>query len=60
MPILRNPPKPKNFNRNAELPFELRLEDFEIAELTKYQWAPDFNGLARTGQQSFRIQSEIA
>jgi len=37
MPIRRNRPKPGNFNQNAELPFELRLEDFEIANLTKYQ-----------------------
>jgi hypothetical protein len=37
MAIRRNRPKPENFNRNAELPFEFRLEDFEIAELTKYQ-----------------------
>jgi hypothetical protein len=37
MPMRRNQPKPGNFNRNAELPFQLRLEDFEIADLTKYQ-----------------------
>ena len=33
----RNRPKPRNFNRNAELPFQLRLGDFEIADLTRYQ-----------------------
>jgi len=37
MPIRRNRPKPENFNRNTELPSQLRLQDFEIADLTKYQ-----------------------
>ena len=37
MPIQRNRPKPENFNRSAKLPFQLRLEDFEIADLAKYQ-----------------------
>jgi predicted membrane GTPase involved in stress response len=37
MPIRRNRPKNENFNRDADLPFQLRLEDFEIADLTKYQ-----------------------
>ena len=37
MPIGRKRPKPENFNRNANLPFRLRLEDFEIAMLRKYQ-----------------------
>ena len=33
----RNRPKLDNFNRHVELPFQLRHEDFEIADLTKYQ-----------------------
>jgi hypothetical protein len=37
MPIRRNRPKAESFNRDADLPFQLRLEDFEIADLTKYQ-----------------------
>src|SRR5438034_1376293 len=37
MAIRRNRPKPENFNRNAKLPFQLRLEDLQIADLTKYQ-----------------------
>jgi hypothetical protein len=37
MPIRRNRPKLDNFNRSATLPFQLRLKDFEIADLTKYQ-----------------------
>jgi hypothetical protein len=37
MPAERNRPKRDCFNPNANLPFQLRLEDFEIAELTKYQ-----------------------
>lgn len=37
MAMRRNRPKPENFNRNAKLPFQLRLEDLQIAYLTKYQ-----------------------
>src|SRR5437773_12210053 len=37
MAIRRNRPKPENFNRNAKLPFQLRLEDLQIGDLTKYQ-----------------------
>src|SRR6266480_915802 len=37
MRIRRNRPKPENLNRNATLRFQLRLENFEISDLTKYQ-----------------------
>ena len=37
MSTRRNRPKSENFNRDAELPFQLRLKDFEIADLTNYQ-----------------------
>jgi hypothetical protein len=37
MPIRRNRPKPEKFNRAAKMPLQLRLEDFETADLTKYQ-----------------------
>jgi hypothetical protein len=37
MPAKRNRPKRESFNQSAILPFQLRLEDFEIADLTKYQ-----------------------
>jgi hypothetical protein len=37
MPAERNRPKRDCFNPNANLPFQLRLEDFEIADFTKYQ-----------------------
>jgi len=37
MPIRRNRPNAENFNRGAELRFQLRLKDFEIADLAKYQ-----------------------
>ncbi len=37
MPIGRKRPKPENFSRNAKLPFQLRREDLQIADLTKYQ-----------------------
>jgi hypothetical protein len=43
MPIRRNQPKPGNFNRNAELPFQLRLEDFEIAMQDIYDLFFDVN-----------------
>lgn len=50
MPIRRNRPKPENFNRSAELPFQLRLEDFEIALQDVYDLFFDVNtGLLEKG-----------
>jgi len=43
MPIRRNRPNPDNFNRNAELPFQLRLKDFEIAMQDVYDLFFDVN-----------------
>jgi hypothetical protein len=37
MAVRRNRPKPENFNRNANLPFQMRLEDLQIADLKNYQ-----------------------
>ena len=37
MPMRRNRPRPGNLNRNADLPFQLRIDDLQIADLTKYQ-----------------------
>jgi len=37
MAMRRSRPKPENFNRNTKLPFQLRLEDLQIGDLTKYQ-----------------------
>lgn len=37
MPMRRNRPKRDNFNQVASLPFELRIDDFEIADLARYQ-----------------------
>jgi len=37
MPMQRNRPKRESFNQAASLPFQLRFDDFEIADLTKYQ-----------------------
>jgi hypothetical protein len=37
MPAARNRPKRECFNKNAKLPFQLRLDDFKIADLTQYQ-----------------------
>jgi hypothetical protein len=46
MPAERNRPKCDCFNPHATLPFQLRLEDFEIADLTKYQ-ADDYHPMNR-------------
>lgn len=43
MPAERNRPKRKNFNAGANLPFELRLEDFEIAMQDVYDLFYDVN-----------------
>jgi hypothetical protein len=37
MPIRRNRPKRESFNQAASLPFQLRIDDLAIADLTKYQ-----------------------
>lgn len=37
MPMRRNRPKRESFNQAASLPFQLRIDDLEIADLTKYQ-----------------------
>jgi len=50
MSIRRNRPKLDNFNRNAELPFQLRLKDFEIAMQDVYDLFFDVNtGLLEKG-----------
>ena len=50
MPAPRNQPKRENFNRNAQLPFELRLQDFEIAMQDVYDLFFDLNsGLLEKG-----------
>jgi hypothetical protein len=50
MPIRRNRPKQQNFNRNADSPFQLRLEDFEIAMQDVYDLFFDVNtGLLEKG-----------
>ena len=43
MPAPRNQPKRENFNRNAQLPYELRLQDFEIAMQDVYDLFFDLN-----------------
>src|SRR5437867_50486 len=54
MPIRRNRPKPENFNRAANLPFQLRLEDFEIAMQDVYDLFFDVNtGLLEKGLERF-------
>src|SRR3989442_15814774 len=50
MPAERNRPKRDCFNRNASLPFQLRLEDFEIAMQDVYDLFYDVNtGLLEKG-----------
>src|SRR5256885_8676939 len=54
MPIRRNRPKPQNFNRDAGLPFQLRLKDFEIAMQDVYDLFYDVNsGLLEKGLERF-------
>jgi hypothetical protein len=43
MPAERNRPKRENFNPQAQLPFQLRLEDFEIAMQDVYDLFFDVN-----------------
>jgi len=50
MPAERNRPKRENFNQQAHLPFQLRLEDFEIAMQDVYDLFHDVNsGLLEKG-----------
>jgi len=50
MPAQRNRPKRENFNLQAQLPFQLRLEDFEIAMQDVYDLFFDVNsGLLEKG-----------
>src|SRR6266542_4714088 len=50
MPAERNRPKRECFNRSAKLPFQLRLEDFEIAMQDDYDLFHDVNsGLLEKG-----------
>lgn len=50
MPAQRNRPKRENFNSAASLPFQLRLEDFEIAMQDVYDLFYDVNtGLLEKG-----------
>ena len=50
MPAVRNRPKRENFNKSAQLPFQLRLEDFEIAMQDVYDLFYDVNtGLLEKG-----------
>ena len=54
MPAERNRPKRENFNALAELPFQLRLEDFEIAMQDVYDLFYDVNtGLLDKGLERF-------
>ena len=50
MPAEHNRPKHENFNSAASLPFQLRLEDFEIAMQDVYDLLYDVNtGLLEKG-----------
>lgn len=43
--VIRNQPDPEKFNRDAELPFQLRLKDFELAMQDVYDFFYDVNML---------------
>lgn len=50
MPVTRNTPDPAKFNSAAELPFQLRLEDFRLAMQDVYDFFYDVNtGLVAKG-----------
>lgn len=50
MPIIRNTVQAASFNERAQLPFELRLKDFEMAMQDVYDFFHDVNrGLVRRG-----------
>jgi len=52
MPIRRNRPERKKFNRKAILPYELRLQDFELAIQDVYDFFFDVNSqLIKKGLQ---------
>ncbi len=54
MPAERNRPKRENFNSHAQLPFQLRLEDFEIAMQDVCDLFFDVNsGLLEKGLERF-------
>src|SRR5438874_9717693 len=56
MPAERNRPKRNCFNSNANLPFQLRLEDFEIAMQDVYDLFYDVNtGLLEKGLEARRF-----
>ena len=55
MPAERNRPKRDCFNRNTNLPFQLRLEDFELAMQDVYDLFYDVNtGLLEKGSGTAR------
>ena len=43
MPIVRNKVETSNFNKEVELPYELRLQDFELAMQDVYDFFYDVN-----------------
>lgn len=45
MPIVRNQPSPSKFNEAANLPYQLRLKDFELAMQDVYDFFYDVNVL---------------
>lgn len=45
MPLIRAEPSPAAFNRNALLPYNLRLKDFELAMQDVYDFFYDVNNL---------------
>lgn len=58
MPIARNQPDKAKFNRNAILPYELRVADFEIAMQDVYDFFFDVN-LLLTGKGLQRLDDML-
>ena len=60
MPAERNRPKPDKFNSAAQLPFQLRLEDFAIAMQDVYDLFFDVNtGLLRRDSSVWMTSSDL-
>src|SRR6266487_2753588 len=58
MPIVRNQPDQTKFNRDANLPYELRIEDFQSAMRDVYDFFFDVNTLL-TGKGLERLDDML-
>src|ERR1043165_6722017 len=56
--VVRNQPDPEKFNHNANLPYQLRLKDFELAMQDVYDFFYDVNVLL-TGKGLQRLDDML-